>query len=85
MVCSMKLELAVLLNSSNLPPSLRLIMRFILELQCFVHDHATHTGNEKLWSKGVAMHAYSDTTREPEINYRIYSNRSRLRIDAGPV
>ena len=44
---------------ANLPPSLRLIVHFTLELEGFVCDPATPTTNEKLRSKGVAMHAYS--------------------------
>ena len=44
-------------------------MRFALELERFVRDHATSIENEKLRSEGVAMYAYSvHTTREPEIN-----------------
>ena len=58
-VHSMKFELAVSLNRANLPPSLRLIARFALELEGFVHDRVTHTETKKLWSKGVAVHAYS--------------------------
>ena len=58
-VTSMKFELAVLLNGANLPPSLRPIAHFTLELERFVHDCATPTENEKLLSKGVAMHTYS--------------------------
>ena len=57
-VNSMKFELAVLLNRANRPTSLRPIARFALELERFVHDHATPTENEKLRSKGVAMHTY---------------------------
>ena len=55
----MKFELVVLLNRANLPPSLRQIVRFALELERSVHDRATPTEKEKLQSKGVAMHAYS--------------------------
>ena len=44
---------------ANLPPSLRPIARFALELERFVCDRATPTMNEKLRSEGVAMHAYS--------------------------
>ena len=58
-VNSMKFEIAILLNSSNLPPSLKPIVPFILELERFVHDCATPTENGKLRSKGVAKHAYS--------------------------
>ena len=55
----------VILNSStiehraNLSPSWRPITHFTLELERYVHDHATPTKNEKLLSKGIAMHVYS--------------------------
>ena len=56
----MKIELAVLLNSSTIELTfLQPIARFALELECFIHDRATPTENEKLQCKGVAMHAYS--------------------------
>ena len=43
----------------NLPPSLRQIVYFALELEHFVCDHATSIENEKLWSEGIAMYMYS--------------------------
>ena len=53
-------------------------MRFAFELERFVYNCATPTMNEKLWSKGVAMHAYSNrksikwTWAEPfEINAKV--------------
>ena len=61
-VNSMKFELAVLLNSSTIELTylqVRPIARFALELEHFVHDCASPTENEKLRSKGVAMHTYS--------------------------
>ena len=48
-----------LYSRANLPPSLRPIAHFALELERFVYDRATPTINEKLGSKGVAMYAYS--------------------------
>ena len=47
-----------LYHRANLRSSLRPIARFVVEIQRFVCDHATHSIVEKLWSKGVAMHAY---------------------------
>ena len=47
-----------LYHRANLPPSLRLIARFALELERFVCDRATPMKTEKLRPKGVAMHAY---------------------------
>ena len=45
---------------ANLPTSLRPIVRFALELEHFVCDHATPKINEeKLWSKGIAMYVCS--------------------------
>ena len=44
---------------ANLPPSLRQIVRFALELECFVRDCATSIENKKLQSKGIAMYAHS--------------------------
>ena len=41
------------------PASLRPTARLVLELERFVHDHATCIESEKLWSEGVAMYAYS--------------------------
>ena len=38
--------------------SLRLIVCLVEEIQRFVCDHAAPPIIEKLWSKGVAMHAY---------------------------
>ena len=43
----------------NPPASFRLIACFALEIARFACDHATTIENEKLWSKGVAMYAYS--------------------------
>ena len=47
-----------LYHRANLPPSLRPIVHFALELERFVHDRATSI-DEKLRSEGVAMYAYS--------------------------
>ena len=47
-----------LYHRANLRSSLRPIVRFVVEIQRFVCDHATPPIIEKLWSKGVAMHAY---------------------------
>ena len=62
----MKFYLAIFLKTSTiellkkkLPPSLRQITRFALELERFVRDRATSIENEKLRSEGVAMYAYS--------------------------
>ena len=44
---------------ANPPASLRPIVRFALEVARLVCDHVTTVENEKLRSKGVAMHAYS--------------------------
>ena len=49
----------MLYNRANLPPSLRLIACFALELERFVHNRATPTNVEKLQSKVVAMQVYS--------------------------
>ena len=59
-----------LYHRANLPPSLRLIARLAVELEHFVCDPATPPIIEKLWFKGVAMHAYSVpyTTHELETN-----------------
>ena len=48
-----------LYHRANLPPSLRQIARFALELERFVRDRATSIENEKLRSEGVAMYVYS--------------------------
>ena len=48
-----------LYHRANLPPSLRPIACFTLELEHLVHDRATPTEKEILRSKGIAMHAYS--------------------------
>ena len=59
----MKIEFDAYLISSTLeltpPASLRPIASFALEIACFVCDRATTIENDKLRSKGVAMHAYS--------------------------
>ena len=47
-----------LYHKANPHSSLRLIMRFVVEIQRFLCDHATPPIIKKLWSKGVAMHAY---------------------------
>ena len=47
-----------LYHRANLPPSLRPIARFALELERFVHDRDTSIENEKLRFEGVAMYAY---------------------------
>ena len=54
-------------HRANPRSRLRPIVRFVVEIQCFVSDRATPPIIEKLWSKGVAMHTYG-ATREPEIN-----------------
>ena len=41
------------------PVNSRPIARFALEIASFVCDRATHTENEKLRPKGIAMYAYS--------------------------
>ena len=56
--CSMTLTV-FFKHRANLLPSLRQIVLFTLELERFVHDHATSIENEKLRSEGVAMYAYS--------------------------
>ena len=54
----MKFDLAVILNSSTIELSLRdCVLHFGGRMLC--SDHATPTENEKLWSKGIAMHVYS--------------------------
>ena len=55
---------------ANPPASLRPIAPFALKIARFVCDRATTIRNEKLRSKGVAMHAlaFPYTTRVPEIN-----------------
>ena len=55
---------------TNPPASLRPIALFALKIARFVCDRATTILNEKLRSKGVAMHAlaFPYTTRVPEIN-----------------
>ena len=59
-----------LYHRANPCSSFRLIVHFVVEIQRFVCDRATPPIIEKLWSKGIAMHAYgiSDTTCELEIN-----------------
>ena len=47
-----------LYHRANLPPSLRPIARFALELERFVHDRDTSIENEKLRFEGVDMYAY---------------------------
>ena len=47
-----------LYHRANPRSSLRLIARFVVEIHRFVCDCATPPINEKLRSKGVAMHAY---------------------------
>ena len=48
-----------LYHRANPPARFILIARFTLEPECFVCDHATTIENQKLQSKGVAMHMYS--------------------------
>ena len=48
---------------ANLPPSLRPIARFALELEHFVYNHATPTVNKKLWPKGVTIYMAAVQTR----------------------
>ena len=48
----------MLYHRANPRSSPRPIARFVVEIQCFVCDRATPPIIEKLWSKGVAMHAY---------------------------
>ena len=45
-------------HRANPCSSLRPIVHFVVEIQCFVCDRATPPIIEKLRSKGVAMHAY---------------------------
>ena len=47
-----------LYHRANLHSNFRPIVRFLVEIQYFVCDHTTPPIIEKLWSKGVAMHAY---------------------------
>ena len=47
-----------LYHRANPCSSLRPIVRFVVDIQRFVYDHATPSIIEKLRSKGVAMHAY---------------------------
>ena len=54
-------------HRANLRSSFRPIVRFVVEIQCFVCNRATPPIIQKLWSKGVAMHIYG-TMCEPEIN-----------------
>ena len=56
-----KIEFDVWLISSTIELTrvqVRLIARFVVEIQRFVCDRATPPIIEKLRSKGVAMHAY---------------------------
>ena len=55
-----------LYHRANPHPSLRPIVCLVVEIQCFVCDHAI----TKLRSKGVAMHTYGVSAyyRDPEIN-----------------
>ena len=53
----LKIEFDAWLISSTIEPSLRPIVRFVVEIQRFVCDRAT-APIEKLRSKGIAMHAY---------------------------
>ena len=48
-----------LYHRASLPPSLRQIAHFALELERFICDRATSIENEKLWCEGVAMYTYS--------------------------
>ena len=59
-----------LYHMANPRSSLRPIVHLVVEIQRFVCDRATPTIIEKLWSKGVAMHAYGVFIyyRDPEIN-----------------
>ena len=47
-----------LYHRANLHSSFRPIVRFVVEIQCFVCDCTTPPIIEKLQSKGIAMHAY---------------------------
>ena len=47
-----------LYHRANPGSSLTPIMRFVVEIQRFVCDHATHPIIEKLRSKGAAMNTY---------------------------
>ena len=47
-----------LYHRANPHSSFRPTVRFVVEIQRFVCDRATPPIIEKLWSKGVAMHAY---------------------------
>ena len=61
----------LLYHRANPRSCLRTIACFIVEIQRFVCDCVTPPIIEKLWSKGVAMHAYGVSTYyvyDPEIN-----------------
>ena len=67
-------------------------LRFVVEIERFVCDHATPPIIEKLWSKGVAMHAYGVSAEPFEMNVKIeqelnfvVDNDSRLFLDAQEV
>ena len=47
-----------LYHRANPRSSFRLTVHFVVEISCFVCDHATPPIIKKLLSKGVAMHAY---------------------------
>ena len=59
-----------LYHRANPRSCFRSTVRFVVEIQRFVCDHATPPIIEKLRSKGVAMHAYGVSAyyRDPEIN-----------------
>ena len=62
-----------LYHRANPRSSLRLIVRFVVEIQRFVCNRVIPPIFEKLWSKGVAMHAYGVSAywRDPEMNVKI--------------
>ena len=54
-----------LYHRANVHSNFRLIVCFVMEIQCFVCDCATPPIIEKLQSKGVAMHAQGFICIEP--------------------
>ena len=58
-LCKLRYIFDKLYPRANPPASLRVITHFALEIVSFVYDRATRIENKKLWSKGVAMYAYS--------------------------
>ena len=79
-----KLEFDVSLNKpytrANPPASLRPIALFALKIARFVCDRTTTIRNEKLRSKGVAMHAlaFPYTTRVPKSIKSTWAEPSKM-------